>query len=484
MKLGVYHKPPCFLAVGCLLLCVSVQAQPTTLAIRGATVVDVTDGSLRSAQTVLVEGNRIAVVGPVDKVKVPDDAEVVQAAGGYLIPGLWDMHVHSAASVTWHFPLFLAQGVTGVRNMHSTVDSALALTNTIKRQLAEGELLGPRFLANGPIIDGEPSVWPGSVVVRTAEEARAAVDSLTDGGADFIKVYSRLTRDAYFAIVDQAKQRRIPVVGHVPYRVRPEEAAEAGQLTDEHMLGLQMGCSTRADSVRSQTEQQELSESSFIEGIISESKLERVLYDTRDPSLCAAMLKVYRKNGMAVVPNLVLPHNNNYPDEVISDTVSMKFIPKSMHAQWSAMAGPGPGDMIRSLMQPTREARNDNVRLLNDAGVMLLAGTDVGNPMLVPGISLHKELMLLVDAGLTPLEALQTATLNPARFLGAEDSLGTVEAGKFADLVLLDANPLEDIRNTQRILAVVSNGRLIRRSQLNRLLAEVKALHLQAHQQK
>ena len=220
------------------------------------------DGSLRAEQTVLVAGNRITAVGPADRFSVPDKADVIDAAGGFLIPGLWDMHVHSVANVAldmavgsvtnadWHFPLFLAYGVTGVRNMNdATGDPTLELTNSVKRRLAEGDLHGPRFLANGPSRRWRSS--PGSATrwsCARRQEARAVVNKLVDHGADFIKVYENLSREAYFAIMDQARRRGIPVDGHVPFRVTPEEAADAGQRTFEHVLAMALGCSTEADS--------------------------------------------------------------------------------------------------------------------------------------------------------------------------------------------------------------------------------------------
>lgn len=234
-------------SVFCLLLTACAQASPPMVAIRAATVVDVTDGSLRPNWNVLVEDNRIAAVGPAGDVPIPNNAEIVDGAGGYLIPGLWDMHVHSvsagsgaagAADPTWHFPLFLTHGVTGIRNMNDgSGDPTLALTNSVKRRLASGDFEGPRLIANGPTVDGDP---PGNsnnpVIVRDADEARTVVNSLADAGADFIKVYENLSRDAYFALMRQANQRGIAVDGHLPFRVTPEEAADAGQRTVEHVL--------------------------------------------------------------------------------------------------------------------------------------------------------------------------------------------------------------------------------------------------------
>lgn len=234
----------------CLLLGAYAHTQPADLAIRGASIVDVTDGSIIYDQTVLIEGNRIVAIGTTDAVRVPDEAEVLEAAGGYLIPGLWDAHVHSAGSVGWHFRLYVAHGITSVRNMHSGAENPLELVLSIKRRVRTGELLGPRFLANGSIVDGDPPVWPGSVAVRNAAAASAVVDRLADDGADFIKVYDRLTSEAYFAILKRAKQRGIPVDGHLPFLIRPEEAAAAGQRTFEHASGITMGCASGADALR------------------------------------------------------------------------------------------------------------------------------------------------------------------------------------------------------------------------------------------
>jgi hypothetical protein len=248
----------------CLFLFVSPHAPSPKVAIRGVTIVDVRDGSLHPGHTVVVAGNRIAAVGPVHAVAMPNDTEIVEATGGYLIPGLWDMHVHSVANVAvdrsiasvavqdWHFPLFLAHGVTGVRNMNDgTGDLTLKLTRSVRRRLAEGDLRGPpRFFTAGPSVDGDPPLGSNAVVVRTPTEARAAVEQLVSNGADLVKVYENLSGEAYYAIIDEARRRRIPVDGHVPFRITPEEAADAGQRTVEHPDALAAGCSTAAAAER------------------------------------------------------------------------------------------------------------------------------------------------------------------------------------------------------------------------------------------
>jgi imidazolonepropionase-like amidohydrolase len=473
-----------------LLLFGCARAQSPSVAISGVTVVDVRDGSLRPERTVLVVGNRITAVGPADQVRTPDDADLVDAAGGFLIPGLWDMHVHSVANVAldqgiesvaaqdWHFSLFLAHGVTGVRNMNDgTADVTLERSKSVRRRLAEGDLRGPpRFLTAGPALDGDPPLGSKAVVVRTAAEARAAVKQLASNGADLIKVYENLSREAYFAVMDEAQRRGIPVDGHVPFRVTPEEVANAGQRTAEHPDALAAGCSTAAEAERKRFASVLADYNSLPERekFLAMFRHTRALYDSRDPAACASAIEAYRRKGVAVTADLVAYHHVVHAKQVLANAARMRLVPREIRRNWEKWLDSEGTREFQSILGPIVPLELENVRLLNKAGILLLAATDVGVPLQVPGISLHVELERLVEAGLTPLEALRTATLNPARVLGMTDSLGTVEAGKLADLVLLDANPLADIRNTQKIRAVVANGRLYRSAELDQLLAESK----------
>ena len=200
-------------------------------------------------------------------------------------------------------------------------------------------------------------------------------------------------------------------------------------------------------------------------------KHERALYDSRDPATCAPTIAAYLRNEVADTPNVVAYRDVVNAKEILADVNRMRPVPEVIRRNWQAMLGTDLYREMQSVLAPLVPLYSENARLLQEAGVLLLAGTDVGIPALIPGISLHEELKLLVEAGLTPLQALRTATINPARVLGRTDSLGSIEVGKLADLVLLDADPLVDIHNTQRIRAVVADGRLYRRADLDRLLA-------------
>ncbi len=446
------------------------------LVLSNATIVDVEAGELIPGRTIFIEDARIVDIISASRAVVPEGAQEVDATGLHVIPGLWDAHVHSATSLAWHFPLLVAHGVTSVRNMHTTVDTAIELITAIKRRVEAGEVIGPRFLANGPILDGYPPAWPGAVVVRTASEGRAVVDSLSAAGADFIKVYDNLTPETYHAIAQQAKQRGIPLDGHVPILVTAEEAAAAGQRTTEHMTGINLGCSARSDSVRSLFRDllEDLPSLSFPDNAVAVFTLIRAASDSRDPALCDKTVRSYVEAGVSAVPTLAIEDVD--PSQLIADSGRMDLLPAGVREQWvdMAAAGPGPIDAVWIGAEWTSPV---NTRLLHEAGVPILAGTDLGNPFLVPGLSLHDELALLVrEAGLSPLEALRAATLNPARTFGLADSLGTVAPGRLADLVLLVGNPLEDITQVSRIAGVVLRGRYLSRVVLDSLLAKGAAI--------
>lgn len=442
------------------------------IAITNAMVVDVETGELHENQTVLIGNGRIVDIGPDLTREAAVASQVLDAEGGYLIPGLWDMHVHSGYDYEWHFPLFLAYGVTGVRNMNIGGDANFTRTNEIRRKLAEGEILGPRFFANGTTLDGYPHIAADPVVVRTPEDGRAAVAAAADAHADFIKVYDNVPREAYFAIMEEARRSNLPVDGHIPFRVRPEEAADAGQRTVEHGLGLELGCNPDYEAERDRYAAALDAAAKTGEPFATDITLfehEHRLALARDATACESVIDAYRRNGVAACPNVMTYYAIVHLEELQAEYPSLHHVPESRLEAWAEIP-PATLATIKTLMAGSIEMYFLNARLLGESGVTLLAGSDAGEPFIVPGDSLHTELMLLVEESeVHPLLALQAATINPAMVLGLDDELGSIETGKLADLVLLDSSPLENIRNTRSIRAVVADGRLFRRDELDAL---------------
>jgi hypothetical protein len=424
-----------------------------------ATVIDVTGSPPKRDTTVVITGDRISAIGDSASISLPGDAQVVDANGKFLIPGLWDMHVHWYARDT--LTLFIANGVTGVRQMFGNSDLF-----RWRDQIAKGSLPGPRMVVASPIIDGPEPIWPNSISVSNEEEGRKAVRRVKQSGADFVKVYALLPRDAYFGIADEAKQQGMTFVGHVPNSVSPAEASDAGQKSIEHLTGILIACSDKETDLRDKLVKANSPE--------ARSKVQAAALETYDKQKATDLIARFAKNHTWQCPTLTVLRSNAYlGDERFRSDGRLRYIPRQLKQRWGfRIANRSGGDNAGA--KKVLEKQFEIVGAMQKAGVPILAGTDTGNPFCFPGFSLHDELALLVIAGLTPVEALRSATLNPAKFFGLDQTLGTIEQGKIADLVLLDANPLADIRNTQRINAVVSNGRLFDRKALDKMLAEAE----------
>ncbi len=438
--------------------------QDTTI-ITGVNVVDVRTGDIHRDQVVILEKDRIKVVGPTNGTPYPRNAPtILNARGGYLIPGLWDMHVHLAFG-DWFprageisLPLFVANGVTSVRDMGSDLETVQSWRNEIEG----GRMLGPRIRTSGPMLDGPKPRFPSSIAVATPDDGRRAVARLKQSGSDFIKLQSLIPRDAVFAIAEEARKQEIPFEGHVPDSVRASEMSDAGMHSFEHLIGIFEGSSPLEDD--------------FLKGDKTETKF-LASYEEQRATALAALLA---KNQTWQCPTLVWERGGNLIDVTdFSKDLRAKYVP----AYWKEKTWRKFTEQVKEEFNgddlETRkkfiEKELEVVRLLHKAGVPFLAGTDTPPGVYIfPGFSLHEELQRFVAAGFTPFEALQTATLNPARFFQMEDQLGTIEPGKIADLVFLDANPLEDIRNTQKVTAVIVNGRYISKAGLQKILQRVE----------
>jgi len=454
--------------VATLVLCdpLVAQTKPSTvpLALAHVTTIDAHTGVLQADQTVVIEGTLIRSVGPSSSTKPPQNARIIDCTGLFLIPGLWDMHVHlefgdwfpHAKEIS--LPLFIANGVTGVRDMGSELETVQGW----RTEINAGKLVGPRIFTSGPMLDGPKPRFPSSIAISTPEDGSRAVRDLKTRGADFIKLQSLIPRDAVFAIADEAKKRHIPFEGHVPDSVRAREMSEAGMKSFEHLIGIFEGSSPAEDD--------------FLKG----NKTEARFLETYDPERAEKLAATLAKNHTWQCPTLVWERGGNLIDVAdFSKDIRAKYVPAAWKIKtWKRFTDEitqGYGDDNLAVRKRFLEKELEVVHLLHKKGVPFLAGTDTPPGVYIfPGFSLHEELQRFVAAGFTPLEALQTATINPAEFFGIADRLGSIESGKLADLVLLRANPLADIANTQKIAAVIANGRYFSANDLQNLLIQVK----------
>lgn len=421
------------LAAGLLASGPPIGAQ--TITIDNVTIVDVTNGRLQARKTIVIEGNRIARI---DNASASTHAAAtLDGTGMFVIPGLWDMHVHAYFTndtARFHstsevmLPLFIVNGITGVRDLGSNLEATLAARDSI----AAHQLIGPRMLVSGPMLDGPTTRYAAAIKVSNDSEARAAVRLLKGRGVDMIKTQSLIPREAYFPIADEAAHLGIPFEGHVPNAITGMEAIAAGQRSFEHLL-----------SVRDTAN-----------ALIAELARKRVWQ-------CPTVI-----NSVGTAADLT------------SDP-GVPYWLRSAVEGWrkTAVTRATDTDSAARAAEERATKRLALIKRMYDAKIPFLAGTDApAGYDLVPGASLHRELQLFVRAGLTPLQALQTATLNPAVYFSKTEQWGTVAPGKVADLVVLRANPLVDIANTRAVAAVVADGRYYSPRELDRLRLRIMEL--------
>lgn len=427
----------------------SLAAQ--VVAFTNVTTIDARDPVPRRDQTVIVSGNHIIQAGPTRAIRVPDRARVIGGRGRYLVPGLWDMHVHlDVPGGRDVLPLFVANGVTGVRDMAGRWDTL----QSWRGDIATGRMRGPRIVASGPYIEGGDVPIP-HLLARTADEGRVAVDSLATLGVPFIKVHTQLRPETYFAVARRARERGIPFGGHVSAAVGALAASDSGQRSIEHMLGIPVPC-TPAESI----------------ALRPRFPVQAALGRCTSRDL-APLYAALARNGTWVTPTLSAAWEiATWPHRPLPGDSVARFLPDTLKRfvlQLFPMPGsiPPNADSVGRAMFARRQVQ---IVAMRRAGVPLLTGTDSPLRNSPPGFGLHEEMRLLARGGLSPFEILRAATLEPALWLGMADSLGTIAPGQLADLVLLDANPLVDVRNFARIRGVMIDGRWIDSRQRRALL--------------
>ncbi|WP_201987044.1 amidohydrolase family protein [Hymenobacter rubidus] len=445
--------------------------------INHVSIVNVETGTVQPNQVVVVSQGKILRIEPADQHSYAA-RQYVNGNGRYLIPGLWDMHVHFrggdslAAANKKSLTLYLAHGITTVR------DCGGDLTPSIfqwRRDLDTGRLAGPRIFTSGPKIDGPGATWPGSLEVETPAQIGKALDSLQRLKVDYVKIYdSKISGPAYLETIRQAQRRGLKTTGHMPYSVTLGESIKAGLDATEHLYYVFKACSGKEDSL-----------TALVRNSLGTSKplgLFSVLpavYDTYSPAAASRIFKLMAKHHTAAVPTLFvsktlagLPENDHSRDTLrayIDPRIQATYQRRLASARQQSPAA-------QAFSQKLTAKLLSLVPQMQAAGVTVLAGSDSGpfNSFVYPGASLQEELVLLVQAGLTPRQALQAATVNGAKFMGVADHSGIIAPGKDADLVLLTANPLDDIANIKKIDAVISRGKAYQAAALANMLRAVR----------
>lgn len=388
--------------------------------------------------TVIVSKGRIAEIGPAAKVKIPSGAKIIDGKNQYLMPGLSDMHIH--VWDTEDLVLYLANGVTTVRNMWGK-----PMHLEWKKKIASGELPGPTIYTAGDILDGENPIWPASRAITTPENARKIVEGEVKAGYDFIKVYSKLSPSNFAAIMEAAKKQKIPVAGHIPWAVDLETGLRSGINILEHLYGYDIYLETEDSPVRGKVD----------------SWSRTLRFQHIDKSRISEIARVTKESGAWNSPTLVVFQKNLPPEQarnILSQPV-LRFVRPELVSSWNVDKGAKLSvDDLRAT-QIADKMRKTIVKALHDADAPLLLGTDSLNDFVLPGYSIHEELRNLVDAGLSPFEAIKTGTVNAAKALGQFEEFGTISVGKRADLLLLSANPLQKVENISLLQGVMVRGK-------------------------
>ncbi len=445
--------------------------------IRNVSVVNVDAGTVSSPQSVMVRAGKIASIGPTDSIDLDDAMRVVDGAGKFLMPSLWDMHTHSTKLAPVHqHPLLIANGVTAVRDLWGCMSEPDPFFACIEdRQAwnaatASSAGVSPRYIGQSSFqINGGsevPKGYPDFFRARNPSEARQLATFFADAGADVLKVYSEISPAAYFALADEARARGLSLDGHRPIKVSLPEMLTAGQRSVEHARLFLFECYRGAEAFRRLDDPL----------AAYTPALRALLVDEQDADHCRLLMQQFAESDTWWTPTLLtLRMGALAGDATFRRDPRLKYIPELfLKLMWGPDADRARDGGIdasgRNVHAEMYRIAQHHVGMVHAAGAKLLAGTDMFDTYIFPGFSVHDELAELVAAGLTPADALKTATINAAVFSGVEDQYGLIAEGKAADMLLLEADPMRDIRNTQKIEALFFNGQYYDRSALDRLL--------------
>ena len=460
----------------CLSACATAasppRSEPVDLLIRSATVVDVASGAVTPGQTIVLRGEDIVAVVPDAGAGRFRAARTHDAAGRFVMPGLWDMHVHFGGGEALIeengelFPLYVANGVVAVRDAAGDLSQQV-----LDWRDAPPTPDGPRLFTSGPKIEGIDPVWKGVIETGSEADVDAALDRLQALQVDFIKITDNtLKPELFLYAVREAKTRGIRTSAHIPMSLTVLEAAEAGLSSIEH-LDYAMKAGSRDEAAIA---------ADYLAGRYTYAQTMARYADSFDPETARRVYRRLAELGVAVTPTLYGSTVLTYLDrDDHSHDPELAYVGPGIRAtyDWRVQRAAQATPEMVAARHHVEEVTSRTLPMLRDAGVTILAGTDAGflNSFNYPGFSLHQELALYVQLGLTPREALAASVIDGPRFLGQGDRYGAVAAGKAADLLILDANPLEDIAATRAISTVVLRGRLLDRAALDAMLADIRA---------
>ena len=448
------------------------------------TAIDAVNGVREGFDVLILEGGDIAITGDIKAAEYggirPENLTIIDGTGKFLIPGLWDAHVHLTYTPgldhETFFPLSIAHGVTSIRDTGGHLE-LLAPARTA----AKLDPISPDLYISGPLLDGEQRVYDGhsaafpdlSVGLGTPAQARAKVDELAAAGVDFVKAYEMLKPEVFEAISNQANKHNLPIAAHTPLSMTANQAAIAGASDMQHLRNLELACTSDTSGLLSKRQElldsKEWSSAGAIRSNIHKQQ-RAIAIGIQNNAACNELISTLKENNVYQTPTLTIARfmtRRLYAEPYWQE--SFKLVPPSIGEGWLTRATKLSASQADEAAIAFDTWVVSMVERLQAGNVPIMAGTDAPIGYLTPGASLHQELVLLVDAGLTPMQALRAATLTPAEFFGLENEQGTIEAGMRADLVLLNANPLDDIRNTQTIQAVFKNGVHLDLEELQRL---------------
>lgn len=476
------------LFLSCLFL---FACEPSDVVFEGAicieniNTIDPSDG-LQTNQTLIIKDGKIHKIAPSQTLRLAKSNQIIDGSGKYVIPGLWDAHVHFAYIedlAPRMFDLFLAYGITSVRD----TGGKLEFVKKWKDKALADPKKAPRVKIAGPLLDGMPNVYDGSddrhpplsVGLNSVETLAAQIHELEKEGVDLLKAYEMLSPEQFAMVTKLGKEKGLKVTGHVPLSMDVISASNAGLNSMEHLRNLELSCASNSDELLAERKQLLADGANDAGGTlrsrIHSAQREKAIKNY-DEKRADEVLQVLAKNQTWQIPTLAL--NSSFvrkPFEGPAFQKSFAYLPDTLEEQWKK----GIEAFAKVEVSPFRKQYNtwtfNMVAKVHEAKIDMMAGTDCPIFFLTPGLSLHEELAVLVEAGLSPLEALKTATLNPARYFNLEKELGSIKENMWADLLILDANPLEDIKNTQQIHAVFREGEHYDRERLDGILDKLDA---------